>query len=162
VYSEPNQGTTFRVYFPAVPESAASTVVSKPPVPRGTSQLVLVTEDEESIRELARRSLERLGYRVVAAADPEEALEIVARTPIAVLVTDVVMPGRSGIELATEMRAGNGRLPVVFMSGYATGIIEQQGGLDTDDVYLAKPFSPDDLGRAVARALAHVRVPSIE
>jgi CheY-like chemotaxis protein len=60
------------------------------------------------------------------------------------------------------MRAGNGRLPVVFMSGYATGIIEQQGGLDTDDVYLAKPFSPDDLGRAVARALAHVRVPSIE
>jgi two-component system cell cycle sensor histidine kinase/response regulator CckA len=162
VYSEPNQGTTFKVYFPAVPESAASTVVSKPPVPRGTSQLVLVTEDEESIRELARRSLERLGYRVVAAADPEEALEIVARTPIAVLVTDVVMPGRSGIELATEMRAGNGRLPVVFMSGYATGIIEQQGGLDTDDVYLAKPFSPDDLGRAVARALAQVRVPSIE
>jgi PAS domain S-box-containing protein len=160
VYSEPDRGTTFKVYFPAVPHAAAAAVESEPPVPRGRSELVLVTEDEESIRELARVSLERLGYRVVAAANPEEALSIAASKPIAVLVTDVVMPGKSGIELAAEIRAGNGRLPVVFMSGYATGVIEQQGGLNTDDIYLAKPFSPDDLGWAVARALGQARASS--
>jgi two-component system cell cycle sensor histidine kinase/response regulator CckA len=156
VYSEPGQGTTFKVYFPAVREAIASATEARPPVPRGHSQLVLVAEDEGSIRELARVTLERLGYRVVAAADPDEALEIAARTAIAVLVTDVVMPGRSGIELAREIRAENGRLPVVFMSGYATGVIEQQGGLDGNDIYLAKPFGPGDLGRAVARALEQV------
>jgi CheY-like chemotaxis protein len=159
VYSEPGQGTTFKVYFPSVSEAAALPAEVRPPIPRGNAQLILVTEDEESIRELARISLERLGYRVVAAASPDEAIAIASTTPIALLVTDVVMPGRSGIELAAEIRAGNGRLPVVFMSGYATGIIEQQGGLDGNDVYLAKPFGPADLGRAVARALEQVPTP---
>jgi PAS domain S-box-containing protein len=156
VYSEPGQGTAFKVYFPAVPDAAALPAEVRPPIPRGSSQLILVTEDEESIRELARISLERLGYRVVAAASPDEAIAIARSTPIALLVTDVVMPGRSGIELAAEIRAENGRLPVVFMSGYATAVIEQQGGLDGNDVYLAKPFGPADLGRAVARALEQV------
>jgi two-component system, cell cycle sensor histidine kinase and response regulator CckA len=159
VYSEPGQGTTFKVYFPSVSEAAALPAEVRPPIPRGNAQLILVTEDEESIRELARISLERLGYRVVAAASPDEAIAIASTTPIALLVTDVVMPGRSGIELAAEIRAGNGRLPIVFMSGYATGIIEQQGGLDGNDVYLAKPFGPADLGRAVARALEQVPTP---
>jgi PAS domain S-box-containing protein len=159
VYSEPGQGTTFKVYFPSVSEAAALPTEIRPPIPRGNSQLILVTEDEESIRELARISLERLGYRVAAAASPDEAIAIASTTPIALLVTDVVMPGRSGIELAAEIRAGNGRLPVVFMSGYATGIIEQQGGLDGNDIYLAKPFGPADLGRAVARALEQVPTP---
>jgi PAS domain S-box-containing protein len=156
VYSEPGRGTTFKVYFPAVQEAATLTAQVRPPIPRGDSQVVLITEDDESIRELARISLERLGYRVIAAANPDEAIEIATSTRIALLVTDVVMPGRSGIELAREIRAGNGSLPVVFMSGYAMGVIEQQGGLDANDVYLAKPFGPDDMGRAVARALDQV------
>jgi two-component system cell cycle sensor histidine kinase/response regulator CckA len=153
VYSEPGQGTTFKMYFPVVREAPMLPAEVRPPIPRGDSQLVLVTEDDESIRELARISLERLGYRVIAAANPDEAIEIAASTPIALLLTDVVMPGRSGIELAREIRSRNGQLPVVFMSGYAMGVIEQQGGLDGNDVYLAKPFSPDDMGRAVAKAL---------
>jgi len=139
-----------------VKRPAGSAAVPGPATSRGASQLVLVTEDDESIRELARISLERLGYRVVAAANPDEAISIAASTTIALLVTDVVMPGRSGIELAREIRSRNGHLPVVFMSGYAMGVIEQQGGLDGKDVYLAKPFGPDDMGRAVAKALEQV------
>ena len=157
VYSEPERGTTFKVYLPAAAaaERAASAVVPAPPTARG--ELVLVTEDEASIRELARRSLERYGYRVITAAHADEAVEMARSAPIAALVTDVVMPGRSGIELAEAIRAGNGRVPVVFMSGYATAVVEQQGGLDSTDIYLQKPFSPEDLARAVAKAIESKR-----
>jgi two-component system cell cycle sensor histidine kinase/response regulator CckA len=153
VYSEPGRGTTFKLYFPAVRDVTPVPPDVRPPTPRGKSRLVLVAEDDESIRELARISLERLGYRVVAAANADEAIQIAASTPIAALLTDIVMPGRSGIELAAQIRNGNPGLPVVFMSGYAAGVIERQGGLGPDDVYIAKPFTPDDLGRAVAQAI---------
>ncbi|MBA2720118.1 MAG: PAS domain S-box protein [Chloroflexi bacterium] len=153
VYSEPDRGTTFKVYLPATAESPTLNAPARPSAPRGHGEVVLVTEDDESIRSLARISLERFGYRVIVAGHPDEALEMFHSTPVAVLVTDVVMPGRSGIELANVIRASNPSLPVVFMSGYASAAIDQQGALDGGDVYLPKPFTPDDLARAVARAL---------
>ena len=153
VYSEPGKGTTFRAYFPAHGEAAPADAEVDVPAPRGSGETVLVVEDEDSILELARLSLERLGYRVVTARTPDDALEIAVSTELAVLLTDVVMPGGSGVELATRIRAEAPVLPVVFMSGYAAGLLEQQGAMRAGDVYLAKPFTIASLGQAIARAL---------
>jgi PAS domain S-box-containing protein len=153
VYSEPDRGTTIRAYFPVTEDATASPGPVAPPVPRGASELLLVAEDDDSIRELARSSLERLGYRVVAASTPAEALDIAAAARIEAVITDIVMPGMSGIELAAAIRAKHGNLPVLFMSGYAEGVIQQQGDIAESDGYLPKPFTPDDLGRAIGKAL---------
>jgi CheY-like chemotaxis protein len=156
-YSEPGTGTTFKVYLPRVGEEA--TVIPAPVVSGDLqgSETLLVVEDEETLATLARRALERRGYRVLVARNGSAALEIALAHPeIELLLTDVVMPGMSGPELAEVLRAQSPGLKVLFMSGYTDNAIIQHGLLDSGVAFLQKPFTPDGLARKVREILGPV------
>jgi CheY-like chemotaxis protein len=155
LYSEPGQGTTFKVYFPTVADP-----VSEPEAPpidvAGGTETILLVEDESSVRELARTILARLGYNVLAAADPHEALAIVASHSerIHVLVSDVVMPVMSGPELARRIRLMRPNVKTLLLSGYTDNIIDSGDRLAGTDGFLSKPFTANDLARKVAEIIA--------
>jgi PAS domain S-box-containing protein len=155
VYSEPGRGTTFRIYFPRV---QAETIAGKTPAAEATqsargTETILLVEDEPAVRVLARRILAGLGYTVLDAANGAEALEVAAghAGPIELLLTDVVMPGMQGPELAARLEALRPGISVVYSSGYAAGTSGPE--LDHDAVFLGKPFTASDMGSAVRRAL---------
>ncbi len=157
VYSEPGQGTTFRLYLPraaAKPDAAAGPATSAEP-PRG-SETILVAEDEKSIRVTTRLFLEPLGYTVLAAATPEEALRLAGAHagPIHLLITDVIMPGLNGRDLARRLAEQRPSLKCLFMSGYTANTIMQRGVLDESQQFLSKPFSRNDLVRKVREMMA--------
>jgi two-component system cell cycle sensor histidine kinase/response regulator CckA len=158
VYSEPDHGTTFRLYFPLVqgPTDAAQPPPPEPESARGT-EAILVAEDEESLRRLIEIVLQRLGYRVVVAPDGATALEIAKDRSIDLLLTDVVMPGQSGLDLAAAVRLINRQVRVLFMSGYTAAALDHRGTIGQGDRLLEKPFTPAGLGRAVRRALDEPR-----
>jgi two-component system cell cycle sensor histidine kinase/response regulator CckA len=154
LYSEAGRGTTFRIYLPRVDDPvAASEAPDQIPLPRG-SETILLVEDEASVRDFARRSLEGLGYTVIEASNGAEALARAEHhgDSIDLLLTDVVMPGMSGRKLVKRLRASRPDLRVVMMSGFAA---QQADGaaLDAGAVVLNKPFARESLGRAVRRAL---------
>ena len=155
VYSEVGQGTTFRVYLPRA-VGPTDTVVPKPePRDLTGSEVIMVVEDNEQVRQLATRALSRLGYSIIEAADGEEALrklESVDRR-IDLLVTDVVMPILGGRQLVERLRVRRPSIRVLYMSGYAPSAITHQGILDTGTPILQKPFTPDSLARKVRQVL---------
>jgi CheY-like chemotaxis protein len=156
VYSEQGRGTTFKVYLARVDEPVASVLpIGDGETPRG-SETILLVEDEEGVRDLAREILEASGYRVLVARHPPEALPIVAThdETIHLMVTDVVMPTMSGPELAERIRGLRPNLHVLYMSGYADNAIVQHGVLEAGLAFLQKPFTPDALVRKVRDALA--------
>jgi CheY-like chemotaxis protein len=154
VYSEPNRGTTFKVY---VPEAAhvVETVVSggREQLVRGEGQLLLV-EDEPGVRAIAHQILKRCGYRVTVASDGPDAL--VQCEPDAaqfdLVITDVVMPGMSGSELVSRLRARRPGLRVLYTSGYTEDAVVHHG-VAAGAHFLAKPFTPSDLARKVRQVL---------
>ncbi|MFN2571379.1 MAG: PAS domain S-box protein [Gemmatimonadales bacterium] len=155
VYSEPGQGTSFKIYLPRI-----ATPASVPPTPsrsgaaRG-SETVLVVEDEPAVLTLSRRALEAQGYVVLAASDAAAALRVVERHggTIHLLLTDVVMPGLSGRELADRLTAQRPGVRVLYMSGYPGDAVVQHGTLPAGSAFLQKPFSPDGLARKVRDVL---------
>jgi CheY-like chemotaxis protein len=156
VYSEPQRGTTFKVYFPRVDEPAEALRPTLPTAdaPRG-HETILVVEDAEALREVIRESLEERGYTVLLAADGQQALAYAReqRGPIDLVLTDVVMPGLGGGELAkllTELRPA---IRVLHMSGYTNGVISQHGVLAEGVVLLEKPFTSVRLAGAVREVL---------
>ncbi|MEP6618909.1 MAG: PAS domain S-box protein [bacterium] len=156
VYSELGVGTTFKVYFPRTitPERAADTPALIMQTHRGTPTVLLV-EDEDGLRELARRMLERHGYRVLAAANADHAIRLFdVDDSIDILLTDVVMPGASGPELAARLVAQRPALKVIYMSGYTDDAIVQHGVLNPGIALLNKPFTSAALARKVRDALA--------
>ena len=158
VYSEPGEGTTIRVYLPRA--LTAARPVSQPsqgPVdlPRG-SATVLVVEDDAAVREIATAILDELGYRVLEAADGEEALRVFGlhAADIALLLTDVVLPGKlRGREIAERVTAIRPEVKVLFMSGYTENSIVHQGRLDDGVELIGKPFKREQLARKVAAVL---------
>jgi DNA-binding NtrC family response regulator len=116
---------------------------------------VLLVEDEEIVREPTRRMLERNGYRVLAAANAEEALVLLHGHPGAIhlLLTDVVMPGRSGRDLSADVLEDRPETKVLFMSGYSQNVIAHQGVIEAGVYLIEKPFAADDLLRKVRDAL---------
>ncbi len=157
VYSEPGKGSTFKVYLPRVddvlePASAPkpSSVESK----RGWETILLV-EDEEAVRELIRTVLTEHGYDVIPARDPEHAVQLAATyaREIHMLLTDVVMPGMSGRELATQVSQRRRGIRVLFMSGYTDNVITTGGMLEKGLAFLQKPFSPNNLVQKVREVL---------
>ncbi len=155
-YSEPGKGTTFKVYLP--PAGQDLTVdevwVGESASPRGT-ETVLLVEDEESVRALARSILESFGYRVLEAAGAEEAVETTRRyqQPIHLLLTDVVMPSVGGPDLASRIQALRPGLKVLFMSGYTDETVFRHGHLGHGQLFLQKPFTPAALARKVREVL---------
>jgi signal transduction histidine kinase/CheY-like chemotaxis protein len=156
--SEPGHGATLTVRLPA---RAAASPLRLPPEERARSALgatdavILLCEDEEPVRRLLAATLEAAGYCVLSAPVPERALALARARPdgIDMLVSDVVMPGMSGLELANALRAERKRLPVLLVTGYATADIDlPRGGGATTDV-LEKPFAADALLDRVARLL---------
>jgi two-component system, cell cycle sensor histidine kinase and response regulator CckA len=155
-YSEPSRGTTFRIYLPRhdAPAEEAATVRPPAPLARGTETIVLA-EDDEAIRNLARRVLEASGYTVIATRDGAEAL---ARCEthageIDLLITDVVMRTMGGADLANCLATRRPSTRVLYMSGYTDETIVFHGGLDPNAPYLEKPFTPDLLLRKVREVL---------
>jgi CheY-like chemotaxis protein len=155
VYSELGRGTSFKVYFPRA--AATEMVVDAPaPVarPRAGTQTVLVVEDEDGLRRLAKRLLQRQGYNVLIAADADEALRLFEENPsIDVLLTDVVMPGTSGPELTRALAERRPGLKVVYMSGYTENAIVHHGVLKPGVAFIHKPFTSDTLSRKIREVL---------
>ena len=156
VYSEPGKGTTFKVYLPRV----AAPVDSKPEVTtvlvagKG-SETILLVEDEEAVRELASRILSAKGYSVVAAKGTKEAEEFSEKHTgqIHLLLTDIIMPGTSGRELARRITGRHPRTRVLYMSGYTDNVLAQGGVLEAGLSFLQKPFTPGALVQKVRDAL---------
>ena len=156
VYSEPGHGTSFKVYLPRVDEPAEPAVASTgtaDPV-RGT-ETVLVVEDAASVRMVTRQVLERFGYVVLEAPNGETALRLAAKHhgSIHLLLTDVVMPGLSGRQLAEQLAALRPDMRVLYASGYADHAIVHHGILESGIAYLQKPFTPETLARKVRQVL---------
>jgi len=156
VYSEPGQGTTFKIYLPRVQGEEAS--LKKEPVPKELlqgSETVLMVEDDEAVRNFSKKVLKRSGYNILEAQDGEEAL-MVSRAhegPIHLLLTDVVMPKMSGRELADRLQELRPETKVLFMSGYTDNAIIRHGTLRSDVNFMQKPFTPELLSQRIRRIL---------
>ena len=156
LYSEPGMGTTFKLYFPvtSAAPTPAPTVEDAVESPVG-DETILVVEDTEMVRDLVRATLTSYGYEVLAAANAEEALELAADEScrIDLLLTDVVMPGMNGRELADRLVAARPGLAVLFTSGYPADTVLRLEIADARANFIEKPYLPDELGRVVRRTL---------
>jgi PAS domain S-box-containing protein len=156
VYSEPGEGTTFKVYLPRAEGAGADKGMEvEAAAPRGGTETVLVVEDEAAILELARESLEHLGYTVLIAKSPEEAMRRSQEQAgsIQLLITDVVMPQMNGRQLAERLAALRPGLKCLYMSGYTADIIAHRGVLEEGVRFIAKPFSLSVLAGKVREVL---------
>ncbi|MBV8477916.1 MAG: response regulator, partial [Acidobacteria bacterium] len=155
-HSEIGHGTTFRIFLPRVeqPAECLGTVKRTQGDTRG-SETVLLVEDEESVRRLVRETLESRGYKVMEAADGERALEMAStQKPVQLMITDVVMPGINGQELAKEIVKIHPRIKMLFLSGYAEDTIRQQA-LPAGTAFLQKPFTLQTLLRKTREVLGN-------
>ncbi len=155
VYSESGHGSSFKIYLPRNGSTADLPVTPQRGGPARGSETILVVEDEPAVLTLSQRALEAQGYVVLAAADAAAALRVVERHggTIHMLLTDVVMPGLSGRELADRLGAQRPGIRVLYMSGYPGDAVVQHGTLPSGSAFLQKPFSPDGLARKVRDVL---------
>src|SRR5713226_2276376 len=159
LYSEPGQGTSFKIYMPRVDESAErATPAAAETLPRGT-ETVLVVEDAPAVRAVTRQVLERQGYTVLEAPNGEAALVLATKHhgPIHLLLTDVVMPGVNGRQVAEQLARPRPDMMVLFTSGYTDDSVVRHGILESGIAYLQKPFTPDSLARKVREVLDSAR-----
>jgi two-component system, cell cycle sensor histidine kinase and response regulator CckA len=168
VRSDTGKGTTFKIYFPRVAETLPSPAqVAVPaesvPVEPGTETILLV-EDEANLRYLARQFLEKQGYRVIEAADGAVAMQIAVAHEgvIHLLLTDVIMPGMNGRELAQRVSEIRPNVKILYMSGYTENVIGRNGTLDAGIRLLAKPFTLRELNAKVREVLDSALVPELE
>ena len=161
VYSEVGIGTTFKIYLPCVD---TKTEIASPAdgleKVRGGSQTILVVEDEAALLQVTHQSLEAVGYVILAAQSPAEAIRISESHPgpIHLMVTDVIMPGMNGAQLATHLSAPRPEMKVLYVSGYTDDTIVRHGVLEPGLAFLQKPFSPKTLARKVGEVLATASV----
>jgi CheY-like chemotaxis protein len=148
-------GTTFRVYLPRVRQSAAADTETANAHPLTGSETILVVEDEIAVRQVAVTALKSYGYAVIEASDADEACRLYNSRdkPIHLLLTDVVMPGMNGVELAKRLRSCDPQLKVVFVSGYADSIILRHGALDEKARFVQKPYRPTLLASKIREVL---------
>jgi two-component system, cell cycle sensor histidine kinase and response regulator CckA len=154
LYSEPGHGTTVKLYLPAVTDP-----VDRPgrPIvaPLGHGETVLVVEDEDAVRVLARRTLEAAGYQVMEAVDGQEGLDLVlsSEKPIALVLCDIILPELSGHEFGRRLGTMRPSLPVLYMSGYPGHEVVERGLIARDAPFIEKPFTPESLALAIRRLL---------
>ena len=164
VYSEPGRGTSFKIYLPRIEETAVPAGrdgKSETQIPERGSETILLVEDEKGVRELAREYLASSGYTVIEAEDGHTALELAAMHvgPIHLLLTDVVMPGISGRELAERVSQIRPGIKIIYMSGYTDQAVVHHGILRNDAVLLQKPFTLMTLAGKLREMLA---VPTVQ
>jgi two-component system cell cycle sensor histidine kinase/response regulator CckA len=155
VYSEPGQGTTFKIYFPAVAQKDEIGEKADEPAMAASSGTILLVEDDAMVREMTATMLQAIGYTVHVAETASDALSLCEKggARIDLLITDVVMPGMSGVELRDRIEAVRPGIKVLFTSGYTSSIIVQRGMLEDRVHFLQKPFSIKHLARKVREAL---------
>jgi len=156
VYSEPGQGTTFKIYLPRVdaPPDEPAPQSEETHIPHGT-ETILVVEDEEPVRDVTVRVLENASYTVLSAGTPDQALAVFAEhaDEIDLLLTDMIMPGMTGHALGDQLRGQRPSLKILYMSGYTANGIVHRGELNPDTPFLQKPFSPKGLAHKVRNML---------
>ncbi|RJP93632.1 MAG: response regulator [Desulfobacteraceae bacterium] len=156
VYSEPGKGTTFKIYLPQTAGEAGKTEAKKAAaIPKGSGETVLLVEDESMIMKMSKMMLEQLGYQVLAASMPDEAMNLAEKHAggIDLLITDVIMPEMNGRELARRINALYPEIKILFMSGYTADIIAHHGVLEDGVNFIQKPFSMRDLGVKIRAVL---------
>jgi nitrogen-specific signal transduction histidine kinase len=155
VYSEVDHGTTFKIYLPEHDAPEATEPATVPIGSWGGSETVLLVEDEDAVRGLARQILEQEGYSVLEASRGEEAISLCAayEQPIELLLTDVVMPETSGKEVADRLLTMRPEIKVLFMSGYTDEAIVHHGVLDPKVQFIQKPFTPVALAKKVREVI---------
>jgi signal transduction histidine kinase len=155
VYSEPGKGTTFKVYFPSSGQAVGVTGEAAVPPRPGRGETILVVEDDPSLRRLVRHVLEAGGYEVIMAEDGEEALRLSAEhaEPIHLMLTDVVLPGISGPDLADRLTALRPGLKIVFTSGYTDDAVIRHGKLEQGTAFVQKPAASSTLLRRIGELL---------
>jgi CheY-like chemotaxis protein len=159
IYSEPDEGSTIKIYLPrhmgqsgkAFSESSWATSSSR-------GETILVVEDEPSILRLTRKMLQGLGYSVLTANTPSQAMALAKEHPgkIQMVITDVVMPEMTGRDLADRLHSIDPSIKLLFMSGYTANVIAQRGVLDEGIIFIQKPFSRESLAAKVREVLDHV------
>jgi PAS domain S-box-containing protein len=157
VYSEPGEGTTFKIYIPRDHLQQKGPGAEKESIgkaPKGT-ETILIVEDETVILQMTRAMLERLGYTVLTAAKPKDAIQLVRefKEKIHLLLTDVIMPEMNGRDLSAQMSIFKPEIKILFMSGYTANVIEHHGILDEGVQFIQKPFSYNDLAVKVREIL---------
>ena len=156
-YSEPEQGSTFRIYLPAIGEKTLqeSDDNNGNETQLGGGETILIVEDETAILRMARMMLNRLGYSVLTASTPNDAIRITEEYDgrIDLLITDVVMPKMNGRDLSETLQKINPRLKILFMSGYTANVIEHQGVLEKGMNFIQKPFTNRQLAQKVRAAI---------
>ena len=156
VYSEIGEGTTFKVYLPRVDaDDRGLATEAEPAAALGGAETILFVEDEKAVREVALRTLGAYGYHVLIAACAEEAEALFATrgAEIDLLVTDVVMPGKSGRELYSALAVERPSLMVIYTSGYTANAIVHLGVLEEGTQFIQKPYSPEALARKIRETL---------
>lgn len=156
VYSEPGQGTTARIYLPRHEgKTVAVQEESKERIPEGRGELILLVEDDRLILKLTEKMLQGLGYTVLTAGMPNEAMELAKEHlgKIRLVVTDVIMPEMNGRELAERLQSFHPELKCLFMSGYTANSIAHHGVLDEGVNFIQKPFARKDLAKTVRKVL---------
>lgn len=155
-YSEPGQGTTFMIYLPVTPEDSKRLAEDAEGALIPGVGVVLLVEDDEMMREMAVEMLEGIGYTVIPAGSPEEALLLIEKDTVGIdlLLTDVVMPGMSGKDLANRIRGIRPGTKVLFMSGYTSDAIAHRGVLEEGLHFIQKPFNMRDLSRRISELMA--------
>jgi len=155
IYSEVGHGTTVKLYLPR--QIGATAIVDRPKAevaPRGGSETILVVEDDEHVRSFAVEALRELGYSVLEAIDGRSALDVMRTNPdVALLFTDVVMPGMTGRELANKAVQLHPSLKLLFSTGYTRNAIVHNGVVDAGTNFLQKPYSLHDLARKIRGVL---------
>jgi two-component system, cell cycle sensor histidine kinase and response regulator CckA len=157
VYSEPGKGTAFKIYLPVVEESPQPADNEKFPssaMPKGT-ETILFVEDEDIVRELTIKVLKLLNYNILHASNGDEALQIARNygSAIDLLITDVVMPGMNGRQLAEKLLLIRPKIKILFTSGYTENAIAHHGIIEKDLNFIGKPYSSHDLAHKIRQLL---------
>ncbi len=156
VYSEAGRGTSFKIYLPRTPAVDHAPIVTLPlPVMQTGTETILLVEDEAEVRAVAAESLRMLGYRVLEAATPTEALQIAEQytDPIHLLLTDVMLPVMSGSELAKLVQRLHSEIKILYVSGYTENMVAHHGVLAEGVRFLPKPYTPSQLANRVRQVL---------
>ena len=157
VYSEPGQGTTFKIMLPQADYAhiATNTRLASTGAWQG-SGFILLVEDEEDVRKLTGNILAKCGYKVLEASNGQQAVQLLEQQPhsIDLLLTDVMMPGGlSGPQLAKQIATTHPQIKVLYMSGYNDDLLGRQGILTHDTLFIRKPFTPDELAQKIRQIL---------